>query len=283
MKNQIRLMASIATLFCMLVSSRVAIASENLWEKISTSGTLVCGAIAGDPIGSWKAPGKDDWQGYEINLCRAIAHDFGKHLGKPIKVEFKETTWATVVLDLQSGKLDLWPGMTASAERKRAIDMAGPMYALPNCIVDRKGLSPRTRWDEYNDPTLRLAAVTGTLTEKGLREDLAPKATHLSFKDLTEATLAVQSGRADAIGLDILRCLSTMKAKGLFGNLVFPEPIRANPSSAGMRKDGDGRFHAWAQKWAEESGKNGKIKQILIQAMKQGGYDISLLPESIRF
>ena len=171
------------------VLTLTAAAADNpLWKKISDTGVIVCGAIAGDPVGSWRAPGKDEWYGYEIGLCRSIAADLGKAMGKTLRVEFLETTWKTVVLDIQSGKIDLWPGMTETDERKRAIDMAGPMYALPNCVVNRKGLAAMPNWTDYNNAKLRIAAVTGTVTERTVRTELAPLAQQFSFRDLTEAS-----------------------------------------------------------------------------------------------
>ncbi|MGE0798361.1 MAG: transporter substrate-binding domain-containing protein [Lautropia sp.] len=279
------MLARIATALALTATAPLAFAQEGgLWKKVADSGVLICGAIPGDPVGSWKVPGKDEWLGYEIGLCRAIAADLGKAMGKTLKIEFHETTWKTVVLDIQSGKIDLWPGMTATEERKRAIDMAGPMYQLPNCMVNRKGLPAMPNWVDYNYPKLRIATVTGTVTERAIRTELAPNAVNLSFKDLTEATLAVQSGRADSVGLDILRCLSAMKAaKDLFGGIVFPEPIRATGSSAGMRKDNDGRLHTFVQRWSEESAKNGVTKKVLLDAMAAGGFDITMLPENVRF
>lgn len=81
-------------------------------DKIMDSGVRTCGAMAANPTGSWAVPGPAEYEGYEINLCRQIAIELSKARGRNIRIDDKETTRGTVVLDLQSEKVDIWPGMS---------------------------------------------------------------------------------------------------------------------------------------------------------------------------
>src|SRR5262249_51702479 len=147
-----------------------------------------------DPIGSWVERSSGQWQGYEIELCKAIATDLSKDMGKTITPEFKETSWKTVVLDIQAEKIDIWPGMSATPEREKALSMIGPMYVLTFCGIPNKNFQSGKTWESLNKQGVRIATVIGTSVETAFKK-LAPNATHITLTGYDEVTLAVQSGR----------------------------------------------------------------------------------------
>jgi len=270
-------------LFMGLVLGAANVAAAGLWDKISSSGELVCAAIAASPIGSWMLEGDGEWAGYEINLCRPIAPDLSSAMQKPIQLRLKESSWSTIVIDLQTGRVDLWPGMSETAERLKALDMVGPMYTLAHCAVDRKGLPELKTWARYSDPSVRIAAITGTSDEKAARE-LAPKGTLLSYPNTAAAVLAVQAGRADTLVTNVLSCLDILtKNPGVFGNVEVPEPVRSLGSSAGFRRDGEGKFGDWLRGWAERARSNGTVQKLFFDAMGRAGMDPAKLPEGFSF
>ena len=257
--------------------------AAGIWDKVKDSGVLTCGAMAANPTGSWAVPGPAKYEGYEINLCRQIALELSKAMGRNIRIDYKETTWGTVVLDLQSAKVDIWPGMSETPERLKAIDMAGPMYELQHCYVNRRGLSGLKMWKDYSKPDVRIATITGTSDEDAVRR-LSPDATILSFKEAPAAILAVQSGRADAYGTSAVSCLDILqKNPDVFGKVIFPEPLYGRPSSAGIRKDGDGRFHKFVNEWAKEARKNGTITWLLTDAFEKHGLNVANFPPGLKF
>ncbi|MBM3484088.1 MAG: transporter substrate-binding domain-containing protein [Alphaproteobacteria bacterium] len=260
-----------------------ASAQKPIWDKISETGTLTCGAMAAVPMNSWKVDGPNRYEGYSIGFCRELVNELSKAMGKPIKLEFHETTFANVVLDLQSGKADLWAGMSATEERKRALDMTGPMYDLAHCIVQRKGLTGLTSWADYSKPEVKISSATGTSDEKALQE-MAPKATNMSFKENAQAILAVQSGRADGYVTNVLSCLRILtESPQVFGEIVVPTPARGLPSAGGMRKDGDGRFFKFVDEWVARSRANGTVKTIMSEAISKQGLDPNKLPKEFNF
>ena len=214
---------------CVLIIATVSLAAaqsnQSLWDKIESSGTLMCGAMASNPLGSWKI-GPDQYAGYEINFCNQVAHDLAASMGKPIAVRYHEITWSSVVLELQSGRIDLFPSMSVTEQRKQALDMTDPVLMLDECVINRRGVPGHTEWSQYNLPDMRIATVIGTSDAQAVR-DLAPNATILGFKELAEASLAVQAGRADAFGTSIIVCLDTAKrAPDAFGDIVVPRSSR---------------------------------------------------------
>ena len=67
----LRRATSIVAAACALIIATVSLAAaqsdQSLWDKIESSGTLMCGAMASNPLGSWKI-GPDQYAGYEIEL-----------------------------------------------------------------------------------------------------------------------------------------------------------------------------------------------------------------------
>lgn len=256
--------------------------ADVLWDRISETGKIVCGAIPNDKIGSWLDRGTGEWLGYEIELCRAVAEDLSKEMGKEITPEFRETSWKTIVLDLQSNKIDMWPGMSATEERKKALNMVGPMYDLAFCGVTAKGFDKGATWESLNDPSVRIATVTGTSIETAFKE-FAPNATHISLAEYAEVTLAVQSGRADVMGADILRCVNVRAtASNAFGDIVIPQPLKSMGSSAGILKEAD-ETAEWLQKWAEEKRASGAVTEIFKKSFGDAGVDESEIPSDVSF
>lgn len=272
-------------LICAVVAmtgNAVAQTNQSIWDKVKSSGVLVVGVIAASGAGSYKDISTGTYKGYYVNFARAIAEDLSKVMGRPIKLEFAETTWATVVMDLQAGRMDLWTGMSETPARLKALDMAGPMYVLAHCYVNRRGLEGLKTWDDYNRPEIKISVTIGTSDEAAVKQ-LSPKATLIGFKDTSTALLAVHSGRADAVATSVFTCLDMKKRNPDVGKIVFPEPVKSLPSSAGMRKDGDGRFHEFMKAWAAKSRTSGNTKQMIISALREAGLNPGELPPDTPF
>jgi len=256
--------------------------ADPVWDRIYTSGSLVCGAIPNDPVGSWEDRQTGQWEGYEIDLCRAMARDLTQTMGRAVKPVFRETSWKTIVLDLQSNKIDIWPGMSATPEREKALTMVGPMYGLAFCGVTSKSFQSDGTWESLNDPKVRISTVTGTSIETAFKR-FAPKATHITLTEYAEVALAVQSGRADLMGGDVLRCMNVhQNAANIFGSVIFPTPIQAMGSSAGVIKAAD-RLGPWLQQWSDEKQASGEVKAIFMKVLQRAGFDTGNIPPEVQF
>jgi polar amino acid transport system substrate-binding protein len=275
-----------------VVSTGIALAASvapasaqdsSLWSKIEKSGELVCGAMPAYPIVSYSVSGPAKYEGYAADFCRAMAEALSADMKKPIKIVWTETSWATLVLDLQSGRMDIWPGMSATEQRKKALDMSESLYELAECTLHRKGFDGFPTWAGYNKPSVRFAIVSGT-TEEKVTKELAPQADISVFKQASEAILSVQSGRADVMTLTVATCLNTMKTNpNIFGSYRVPEPVRTEPSAVGMRKDGDGRLLKWVNDWATKARDGGRVRSIMMGAMEKAQFDLSNIPASLKF
>lgn len=267
---------------CLGLGAALPAAADPVWDRIKSSGQLVCGAIPNDPVGSWFDRTSNQWEGYEVELCRAIAIDLSKEMGRTVTPEFRETSWKTIVLDLHANKIDIWPGMSATPERQKALSMVGPMYGLSFCGLTNKNFETDGTWDSLNKPAVRIATVTGTSVEAAFKK-FAPNATHITLTEYPELTLAVQSGRADVLGSDALRCLTVMKdAPKAFGKLVFPSPMQSMGSSAGVHKSAE-QLTTWLTTWSQEQRSSGRIKPLFMRALDKAGLDTSAIPPEVQF
>ncbi len=282
MKSYGSVLKILATAGLLALSAPTTSHADAVWDRISGSGKIVCGAIPNDPIGSWMDSKSNQWEGYEIDLCRQIADDLSKAMGKKITPEFKETSWSGVVLDIQSQKIDIWPGMSATPERQRALSMVGPIYDLAFCGMVRAGFDASDTWDALNKPEVRIATVSSTSVETAFKK-MAPNATHITLPGYAEVTLAVQSGRADIMGADVLRCLIVSKnAPTAFKGIIFPRPVQSLGSSAGVIKTAD-QLTAWLTKWSQDQKSAGGIKKIFLQVFEKAGLDPSKVPAEVKF
>ncbi len=280
--RKLTVMLAVTVALMSMPGSAAAQAQQAIWEKIQSSGILLAGVTVDNRPGGWKNLSTGTYHGFFVNLARAIAEDLSTAMGKQIKLQFVESTWGTVVLDLQSAKIDLWAGMSATPERLQALDMAGPMYYLSGCLVNRKGLEGLKTWADYSKPEIRIATVIGSSDEKAAQQ-LAPNATIQSYRDTAQTILAVQAGRADAVINSMLTCMDIKKTNPDFGRIVFPTPYNGFPSSAGIRKDGDRRFRNFVQNWAEKNRANGTVRRLILDAVREAGLNPDDLPPDVPF
>jgi len=124
-----------------------------------------------------------------------MAKDVAKSLH--VDLEYVETSFKTVVLDIQSGKCQVFFGFNATPERALAIDFAGPLYTLGFGALDRPGFVPKgDHWADLNDSSIRVCYAVGNSSEQQIKR-FAPKSTQVALPKSDDCALAIMSGRAD--------------------------------------------------------------------------------------
>lgn len=261
------------------LAARPAQAASSSWQNIFESGTVRFGVLPSH--GPYHDLQDGKWVGFAIQMgldCMAALSDAMK---KPLRADYVETSLANVILDLQADKLDLYFGLTASAERRRAVNLFGPIYELPECAINARGFNPGDKWEDYNKPSISVAVVMGSTDEQAAQKML-PKADIRSLKSTAEAILDIQSGNSKAM---INTLLSGMQARKQTPNLAAPvvlQPLFSQPSTGGTRKDGDGRFAAFLDEWVKGYRSSGRSKQVIMEALQQFGLDTANLPPTLQ-
>ncbi|MBI1777995.1 MAG: transporter substrate-binding domain-containing protein [Proteobacteria bacterium] len=282
MMRRLAAMAAIAVVTFVGALDRAAPASaaSGTWEQIARTGVLRVGIIPERPPYIYKQA--NAWKGFSIVMAEDLAQALSVAMEKEIKPEWVMTSWPTVILDLQANKLDVFFGFAFSEERKKAIDLFGPLYALPEVAVNAKGTSFGSNWSDYNKPGVTVAAAMGTTDEQAARQYL-PKATIRAMKSMGEVVLDIQSGNSQAIITSAIVGLGAMSQNPNLASVNVLQPLSTTPSGGGVRKDGDGKLHSFIQGFSWTYRASGRSKQVIFEAMKELNMDISKLPADVRF
>jgi len=259
-----------------LSGAAAAAQPASTWNDImSTKKLVTCVVPAYQPY-SWKDK-NGNWQGFAVEMAKDVAKDLH------VTPEFVETSFATVVLDLQSGKCHDFFGFNATPERALAIDFAGPLYTLGFGALDRKGwTAPGYHWADLNNPSIRVCYSMGNSSAQQIKR-FAPKSTQVALATSDDCVLALLSGRVDIYIDGIMGTLGALTKNPQLGPVHIMTPSYALPSYAGMRLDSDGRFQKFVQRWSEYNRANGNITAWLTASMASIGIDASKLPPGVEF
>ncbi len=113
----------------------------------------------------------------------------------------REATWPTSVLDIQSGRADIFFGFAFSPERAQAMDLIGPLYEVPEVAVlgsRRTSSIGSYAWSDLNKSDILSDRGDGHHGRTGWPQNSLPNATMRAMKNFNDAVLDVQSGNAKA-------------------------------------------------------------------------------------
>jgi len=264
----------------LLLPRLAAAQAPSTWERIARTKTVRAGLIPARPPYQWNRDGV--LTGFAVQMAQDMAAALGKEMGTTIAVEHAPTTWGTVVLDLQSSRLDAHFGMTDSPERRKALNIFGPLYTVPVVALNARGFAPGDNWEDYDKPTVTISTVLGTSDDEMVRS-IMKQAQVRSLRGLAEAAMEVHSGRASALITSILIALDASTKGPGAGSIVELKPVRSTPSGGGTARDTDGRFAAFAQTWADAYRASGRIQTVITDSIRDAGLPIEKLPIGVRF
>jgi len=205
MKSLMRFLLALAVMLAGLVSAE----AETTPEKISRTGVLTIGTRTGSPPFAFINK-QNEWVGFSIDLVeQAIVPLVAHKLGKPIKVEKKESTPQTRIPLLTSNAVDLIAGtMTDTRSRRESVDFSLTFFATGAQFLVKKGI----RIKEIQDIAgKRVAAQQGSTNARIIRERV-PKAVLREFPDQPTAFQALAQGQVDVYTNDGIQ-LAGLKAK----------------------------------------------------------------------
>jgi polar amino acid transport system substrate-binding protein len=253
---------------------------SSLWDQISTNGTVRVAVISHRPPYIYDADG--GYKGFSIVMAQDLAKALSVPMEKPIEIEWVITTWPTNVLDIQSGKADIFFGFAFSPERARAIDLIGPLYQVPEVAVLGHNDKIGDQWSDLNKAGVTVTAAMGTTDEQAGRKYL-PNATMRAMKSFNDAVLDLQSGNSEALITSAIIGFGTLSGNPNLTNVRVLKPIVSGPSGAGCRKDGDGRFYEFCQGFAWVYRYSGLSKKVILDSMKELGMNMDKIPPDIEF
>ena len=163
--------------------------------------------------------------GFEVDVATRLAKDFG------VELELVPTRWSGIVPGLLTGKFDIIVcGLSITPERALKVNFTIPYdYAGIEAVANTKAASGKTRLADFNDPSVVVAARTGSTAAQAAKMAL-PKATLRLFDDEAPAVQEMLTGRAQLLfasaplgTFEILR--SPDQLQSMTKELLFPQPI----------------------------------------------------------
>ena len=213
--------------------------TETTLEKISRTGVLIIGTRTSSPPFAY-VNRNNEWVGFSIDLVeQGVLPAVSKKVGKPVKLEKKESTPITRVTLLVSRNVDLIAGtMTDAPQRREDVDFSLSFFLTGGQFLVKKG-SPINGINDIAGK--RIAALERSTYARIIREQ-APKATLLQFPDQPDAVRALIKGKVDAYTNDGVQLHGLKrKAPDLNAYEVVGRLYSKDPYAMAMRK-GDKAF-----------------------------------------
>jgi ABC-type amino acid transport substrate-binding protein len=253
-----RLLAVVLALAVALAAAPAPAQTDTL-AKIKGSGLLTIGTRTGSPPFAYVNK-NNEWVGFSIDLVEVlIKPEVERAVGRPVKVDKKESTPPTRIPLLSSNAVDLIAGtMTDTPERRQSVDFSLTFFYTGAQFMVKKGSPIRGVKDIAGK---RIATQQGSTNEKILREK-HPQAQLRAFPDQPAAFQALLQGQVDAYTNDGIQ-LYGLKAKApkpddweVVGDFYSEEPY-----GMAMRK-GDATFKAAVDAGLRKGLEGGKYFEI---------------------
>jgi len=235
-------------------------------EKIRKQGAITMGYLEGSaPFSSTDASKQP--QGYSIELCRAIASGIRAQL----KLDSLETRWVLLTIQnrleaVKSGRVDIECSTTTwTLGRQADVDFSLITFVDGGSILTRVE-SDTGRISDFNGK--RIAVITGTTTEKVLKETLALrsiKASVVTVKTREEGLRLLDQRKVDGFASDrivLIGIVLTSKTQGAFK--LLEEDFSVEPYALAIPR-GDHEFRLAVNRVLARLYRTGEIQKIYEQ------------------
>jgi len=247
------------------------VATDSTFDRIRSTKVLRIAVLPGELPYFQKNLASGEWSGFAIEMAKDIAK------GLDAKLEFTESTYGNSVLELQSGKIDLAFGLSATPQRALVINFTRPVFNHPFGAIMRKGINFST-WADVNKPEVRLAVDAGSANETAARR-FAPKAQIKSLKTRDEVMLEIASGRADGTVIALILGLTAVAKNTNLGTYrILDKPKLAIPSCMGIRRETDLRWHDYLSTWVDYNRGIGQMREWFQVGLQLSGVNPEELP-----
>jgi len=235
-------------------------------EKIRKQGAITMGYVDGSAPFSFTDAVKQP-QGYSVELCRAIASGIRAQLG----LTSLETRWVPLTIQnrleaVKSGRVDIECSTTTwTLGRQADVDFSLITFVDGGSILTRVE-SEAGRLSDFAGK--RIAVITGTTTEKVLKETLARrsiKAGVVTIKTREEGLRLLDSRKVDGFASDrivLIGVVLTSKTQGAFK--LLEEDYSVEPYALALPR-GDHEYRLAVNRVLARLYRSGEIQKIYEQ------------------
>lgn len=175
---------------------------STLLKKIKSRDTLKVGTTADFMPFSYHIDTTNKYHGIDIEM----AHDLAKFLD--VEIEFIETTWPTLMTDLQEDKFDIgMSGITITSTRQKQAFFSQPMYSSGKAAITRdENVNQYTNIDSINKKEVRVIFNPGGTNEAFARANF-PKATLILNENNLSIFQKIVDKQADVMVTDAIETM----------------------------------------------------------------------------
>jgi ABC-type amino acid transport substrate-binding protein len=216
-----------------------AFAQSGTLAKIKREGAITLGYVDGAAPFSY-ADGNAQPQGYSVDLCRAVAEGVGKQLG----IGAMKTNWVKLTVQdrleaVRAKRVDLECSTTTwTLSRQASVDFSLVTFVDGASILTLAG-ADTARIGDFNGK--RIAALSGTTTDKVLRETLARrlvKAEVVNVATRDEGLRMLEQGQVHGLASDrttLIGVVLTSQVRGRFK--LIDEDFSVEPYALTLARD----------------------------------------------
>jgi len=249
-------------------------------DTIKKRGKVICGAN-GSRAGFSALDSKGQWQGLDVDTCKAIA---AAVLGDKEKVQFVKTTTQTRFTFLQTGEVDVLTSnvtWTLGRDAKLGVDFVAPTFYDGQGFMVNKKLGVKTVKDLGGATVCVLPGSTSEKVAADVLRGHGLKFTPVVIQDMKELSKAFFGGRCDVhvqstSGLSASRAAAASNPDDF---IILPGIYGKDPMGPVVRQ-GDARWKdivAWTVYAMMEAEENGVTSKNVDEMKKSDNADVARL------
>ncbi|MEZ5932211.1 MAG: transporter substrate-binding domain-containing protein [Alphaproteobacteria bacterium] len=240
------------------LASPLAAQEGSRLQKILESGTLRVGTTGDFNPMSFKDPGSNEYQGFDIDVAKQFAADM------EVEIEFVPTDWKTLVNGVVADKYDLTTSASLSMARAKVAGYSDAYVEFGTVPMTLKAnVEKFDGWDSINNGDTAVAVTLGTVFEAQAR-DYFPNAQIVSVEAPARDYQEVLAGRA------MVSITSNVEAASLIK--TYPEltviPVdeaRSRRPGAFLLDQGDQIWINYVNHWIDLKTTEGYFDQLALK------------------
>lgn len=232
------------------VKTDVSFADGTTMKRLHNAGKIKIGTKFDQPLfGLMGTSGKPE--GFDVEMGKIIAAE----LGIPAdKIEWTETVSQNREPFIQNGQVDIVIATyTINEKRKAVIDFAGPYYEAGQSFLVPSSNPKNITGDPKSLGQATVCTVTGSTSEKNVREHTQNVVTVDKYSDCLEP---IRTGKADALTTDNV-ILAGLAAQNGNEFKVVDGTFTKEPYGIGLKK-GDKEFREFLNSTIEKAASDGR-------------------------
>jgi polar amino acid transport system substrate-binding protein len=252
-----------------------AAVADGALDRVQRTKVMRVGVVNNQPPYSYQDLATRAWAGFMVDIAKDLASTQGA------VIEPVESTWGNAALDIEAGKVDIFFCLAPTPQRALVVDFTRPLFENAFALIARNGFESKT-WHDLDTPETRVALEMGTVYDQNVAH-LSPRASLIRTRNASDATLQVQTGRADCQMMVVILALTALARNPGLGHLVVPSPVFGSPTAAIVAKEADQRWLRVVDDWVGRRRGEGWLRGMLVANLEKVGVRGADVPPELLF